>query len=123
MKRVKKFNGMIFEPNALFVKEEMEPDTFILETKISAATTEITYVAEKKNPYVTLQSLQYSYITDDQRSQIIAMYEALDTLYLIEYLDATTDTVRFRMDNPPTLSETFEGSCTFTTEINLMKDI
>ncbi len=123
MKRVKTFNGMTFEPNALFIKEEMEPDTFVAESKMTAATTEITYVAQKRNPYVTLLSLQYSYVTDDQRAQIIAMYETLDTEYEIEHLDATTDTVRFRMDAPPVFSETFEGSCLFVAEINLMKDI
>ncbi len=119
MKRVKTLNGMTFNPNALFIKEEMETDALIATSKKSAAGTNICFVANNQNQNITLQTLQYSYITDEQREIIMGMFIDLGQTYTIGYLEGGTEEVGFKYDEPPTFDETYEGSCLFTGEIFL----
>ncbi len=113
---------MTFEPNALFIKEEMEPDDIVGKTVLSAALTNISYVGTKINPNITLDSMQYSYITDAQRELIISMYKDIGQTYDIEYLEGGTQEVSFRYDEPPKFTESYEGSCLFKGIIYLIKN-
>ncbi len=112
---------MTFEPNALFIKEEMESDALIATNQKSATGTNILFVTVNNNQNMTLQSMQYSYVTDDQRQAINTMYEDIGNTYTVDSLDSGSDEVAFKYDEAPIFTETFEGSCLFTATIYLYK--
>ncbi len=123
MKRVSKLENVEFTPNKLFIKEEEQPTSrpgFQVESTLY---TDIYFVTEDRTPEITLLSKDTGIITDQQRDEIIQMYEDTSRTYTLEYSDGSTDIVRFRWETPPTFTETHEGSCFFRAIIPLSKTI
>ncbi len=121
MLRAKSIGAVTFLTNTLFINEEFTPNKIMGESIKSAAGTDIVYAAEDFTPTITLDSKQNGIITDDQRIAIIAMWENIDVTYTLTYSDATTDTVRFRHESPPTFTEIWEGACAYVAVIPLAK--
>jgi len=120
MKRVRKLGSVTFDKNAMFVLQEFEPNTFMAQVRKNAAGTNIEYYARDNAPELTLDSQTYSLLTEDDITAIIAMYDTVAD-YTIEYTDATTQSVRFRLDKPPTFSEYSVGACLYQATVYLTK--
>ncbi len=120
MKRVRRLENIIFDMNALYVQQEFVPNTFMADVVKSAAGTNIEYYAIDNNPEITLDSQNYSLLSDDDRAAIISLYN-VPSEYTIEYTDASTQSVRFRLDKPPEFTELSEGSCLYRTKIYLTR--
>ncbi len=121
MKRVRKLGSVVFDINALFVLQDFEPNTFLASTVKSAAGTNIEYFATDNSPELTLDSNQYSLLSETDVKEITDMYNAPEGNYKIEYVDATDQDVRFRLDKPPTFTEYAVGSCLYQATIYLTK--
>jgi len=106
--------------NALFVTQDYEPNTFLASTVKSAAGTNIEYYAIDNSPELTLDSNQYSLLSEEDVKEVTTMYNTPGE-YKIEYVDATDQDVRFRLDKPPKFTEYAVGSCLFQATIYLTK--
>ncbi len=120
MKRVRRLDTVIFTMNAMYVEQEFQPNTYLAETIKAADGTNIEYYAIDHNPELTLDSMNYSLLSDSDRAAIIALYNT-PAEYELQYVDGTTETVTFRLDKPPEFTELSEGSCLYRGVIYLTR--
>ncbi len=121
MLRASSLGAVDFDMNTLFIKEQFTPNTVMGESVKSAAGTDIVYSATDYTPAITLESKENGWVTETQRAALVAMWEVINTTYLLTYDNATTDTVRFRHEAPPVFIPTIEGCDKFTVIIPLAK--
>ena len=120
MKRVRSLGSVVFDKNAMFVQQDYEPNTFMAATIKSAAGTNIEFYATDNTPELTLDSQGYSVIDEAGVDGIINMYNN-PSEYQLQYVDGSTQSVRFRLDKPPKFTEYALGACLYTATIYLTK--
>ena len=123
MKRARKLGNVEFTLNSLFIREQMQPDSKISEMQMSAAGTHIVYMADIATPYITLDSMQYGWIDDTQREELLSMWAAQDdtVTYVLTYDDNSTEIVRMAVEKEIVFTPLFEGACIYTAVIPLAK--
>ena len=121
MLRAKQLDTVVFGLNTLFIQEEMDDDSVLSEMNMSVAGTHIVYEAEIFTPYITLDSKQYGFLTEDQMVTLIGLRKQLDTTFTLTYDDDSTETVRFAKEKRMTFTPLFEGSCEYVAIIPLAK--
>ena len=122
MLRAKMLGAIEFVENTLFIEEEFNDNSSSkAEVVLSATGEHIVYEMEILTPYITLNSRQYGWISEDQRDSLVLMRKQLDTTFVLTYDDGTTETVRFAREKDMVFESTFEGSDKYTAIIPLAK--
>lgn len=105
----------------MWVKELKNPNTMMGDMEMSVAGTHIVYQAQIHTPYITLESRESGWLNETNMTELIALYNQLDTTFTLTYSDASTDTVRFAHEKGIIFKPTHEGSCYYYATINLAK--
>lgn len=111
--RVKQLGAVVFENNTIFVDESFNPKNVLSEMRMSGAGTHIVYESAINTPYVTLNSMEYSWVTKEQKTALELMWEALGVNYVIIYEDDSTADVRMAREKDLVFTPLSEGSCDF----------
>ena len=121
MKRAKQLGTVVFGLNTLFILEEMSDDDVMGETVMSATGSHIVFEAAISTPYITLDSKQFGWITDEQRIELKSMRKQLSTTFTLTYDDDSTELVRMAKEKDMVFTPTYEGSKKYTAIIPLAK--
>ena len=121
MKRAKQLVAVVFDMNSLFIREEMSPGDIMCETVMSADGTHIVYVAKINTPYITLDSKQYGWVTEQQVDDIKAMWAQMGATFTLTYDDGSTDEVRMAHEKQLAFTPLYEGADKYTAVIPLSK--
>lgn len=121
MRRAKQLGDIVFDKNALFIQEEMVNASVMSEVGMSAQGTHIVYEAEIHTPYITLDSKEHGWVTEEQCDALVEMRTGLGEIFTLTYDDDTTEEVRMANEKQLVFTPLFEGSCDFLAIIPLAK--
>ncbi len=121
MKRAKQLGAVVFDKNTLFIQEEYSDESVMCESVMSAGGTHIVFEAEIFTPYITLDSHQHGWISEEQREDLTAMRKQLGATFTLTYDDDSTDLVRIAREKKMVFTPLSEGSAYFTAIIPLAK--
>lgn len=107
----------------MFIDEEKTSNDIQGTSTMSVAGTHISYESPINTPYITLNSEEFSWITEVQRVAIIAMRNTPNATFTITYTDNTTDVVRFAKEKNIVFTPLYEGSLKYRAVIPLAKII
>ncbi len=111
--RVKQLGSVVFENNTIFVDESFTPDNSISEVGLSTLGTHIVYEAPIHTPYITLNSMEYSWVTAAQKTALESMWGTLDTTSTLTYENDSTVEVRMAREKKLIFTPLHEGECGF----------
>lgn len=122
MKMAKQLETVLFD-DPMYIREEADNDSIMSEVHMSGAGTHIVYEAEIKTPYITLESGQSGWITEDQLNTLTTMWKQIGLTYTLVYDDNSTVTVRMAKEKRMVFTPLYEGACIYTAVIPLAKMI
>lgn len=120
MRKVKQIGAVEFL-YSMWVDEFDNPNTVLGKMSMSVAGTHIVNQSAIQTPYITLNSREHGWLSQQNMDDLKAYYDQLDTSFLITYDDDSTDTVRFAHEKGISFTPTHEGSCYYYATINLAK--
>ncbi|RLA76696.1 MAG: hypothetical protein DRG30_02200 [Epsilonproteobacteria bacterium] len=116
--------GAVEFDTPIFISETDTPNTTLGEEYMSAGGTYIAFESAIHTPYITLLSRGDSseVVDNDKKAELIAMWEQLDTSFLLTYSDDTTDNVRMvKGEGNLVFTPLFGGACQSRVLIKLAK--
>lgn len=125
MLRAKSLGSLTFNnPNTLFIQEQYSNENVQGLKRISASGTAILYKATLHTPTITLDSKQWSLLTEEQCDTLNAMWDDIGTeIHTLTYSDNSTEDVTFDYSRDLVFTELWEGACEFRALIPLIKVI
>jgi hypothetical protein len=121
VKRAKQLGAVVFSMNSLFIREEESDNDVMGEVAMSAAGSHIVFQAAITTPYITLESKQYGWVTEEQRDALRTMRKTLGATYTLTYTDLSTVTVRMATEKEMVFTPLYEGAKKYTAVIPLAK--
>ena len=117
-KRAISIGSVIFD-YTLHIAELNAPVNIKTEVNVSESGMHIVWQSDILTPYITLESQNHGWLSQDNKDEILSQYALLETTFVLTYSDETTDTVRFAHEKGIVFKPLFEGSNIYTAEINL----
>ena len=119
--RVRKLGAVEFAMNSMFVAEDEAPDDVMATMRMAADGSHVVFAQRIVTPYITLESRENGWIDEAQKDQLLAMRSDLSATWTLEYVDGTTEEVRFAHEKKLSFTPLFEGSDHYTAVIPLAK--
>ena len=117
MKRVRRLGDATFRMNSMFVREFLEPESYMTSVAMSAAGSRIVWVQRISTPYRTIFGGEHGWIDDETASKILDMWENAGATYDIEYTDGSIETVRMAVEKRLVITPLYDGAQYHTVEI------
>ena len=117
MRRVKRLGNVTFW-QTIFTNEETQSTKVQAKARRCSDGSLVVY-EQKIKPYIILDTGSNGWIDDEQRSQIVEMFNEMGTTYELEYDDGSTITVRPAREKKLNLKPIFEGAGEFLGTIPL----